>query len=149
MITIKEIADALNFSTTTVSVCLSGRENDPRYRIRAENAELIRSFARKHGYVPDLSARRLRRSGGGTPPVGIVFSHRSGFEKSFPAIRHAMDTLAAHGREYVVLGYHLSHLASFEHFMVSVEDVILLLTNPVLLILLAAWNGVLKGFTEG
>ncbi|MGI6353762.1 MAG: substrate-binding domain-containing protein [Lentisphaeria bacterium] len=127
MITIKEIADALNFSTTTVSVCLSGRENDPRYRIRAENAELIRSFARKHGYVPDLSARRLRRSGGGTPPVGIVFSHRSGFEKSFPAIRHAMDTLAAHGREYVVLGYHLSHLAQALSTLrgLRVEDVIL------------------------
>ena len=55
--TIKEIAKALKLSTTTVSVCLANRENDPRYKIRPEKAELIRDFARKHGYVPDRTGR--------------------------------------------------------------------------------------------
>ena len=59
--TIKEIARALKLSTTTVSVCLANRENDPRYKIRPEKAELIRDFARKHGYVPDRTAQRLRQ----------------------------------------------------------------------------------------
>ena len=42
--TIKEIAKQLGFSTTTVSVCLSHRENDPRYKILPEKAELIREY---------------------------------------------------------------------------------------------------------
>lgn len=102
--TIKEIAKALNLSTTTVSVCLSQRERDPRYLIRAEKAELVRAFAREHGYVPDLTAQRLRASDR-IPPVGIVFSQRSGFEKFFPAIRMAMTRLDENGREYHVVGY--------------------------------------------
>ena len=90
--TIKEIAKALNLSTTTVSVCLSHREREPGYLIRAEKAEIVRAFAREHGYVPDLTARHLR-SNNRIPPVGIVFSQRSGFEKFFPAIRMAMPML--------------------------------------------------------
>ncbi|MFA6724466.1 MAG: substrate-binding domain-containing protein, partial [Lentisphaeria bacterium] len=62
-----------------------------------------------------------------TPPVGIVFSHRSGFEKSLPAIRYAMDTLASQGREYLVLGYHSAALAKALSTLrgLRVEDVIL------------------------
>ena len=108
--TIKEIAKALKLSTTTVSICLAGRESEPKYCIRPEKAELVRAFARKHGYVPDISAQRLR-NGGGVPPVGIVFSHGSGFEKSFPAIRKAMDILSEKGREYYVIGYHTAFLS--------------------------------------
>lgn len=108
--TIKEISKALKLSTTTVSVCLAGRENEPKYCIRPEKAERVRAFAWKHGYVPDIAARRLR-NGGGIPPIGIVFSHRSGFEKSFPAIRKAMDMLTARGREYYVLGYNSASLS--------------------------------------
>lgn len=108
--TIKEISKALNLSTMTVSVCLSRRENDPRYRIRAEKAELVRAYAHEHGYVPNISARRLRFSGG-IPPVGIVFSHGSGFEKSFPALRKAMEMLTERGREYYVIGYQVAALS--------------------------------------
>lgn len=97
--TIKEIAKALDLSAMTVSICLSHRENDPRYRIRAENAERVRAFARRHGYVPNLSARRLRR-GNSDAPIGIVFSHSSGFQKSVPALRRAVELLSYSERSY-------------------------------------------------
>ena len=124
--TIKEIAKALNLSTTTVSVCLSSRERDPRYLIRAEKAEIVRAFAREHGYVPDLTARHLR-SNNRIPPVGIVFSQRSGFEKFFPAIRMAMARLDEHGREYHVVGYAPSRLYKALEILrgIRVRDVIM------------------------
>ena len=125
IMTIKEIAKALNLSTTTVSVCLGNRENDPRYRIRAEKAELVRAFARDHGYVPDRSAQRLRA--GGVPPVGLIYSDRFGFEKFFPAIRKTVSVLQQHGREYLLLAHSQRHLAQVLEFLrgVHVRDVIM------------------------
>ncbi len=108
--TIKEIAKALKLSTTTVSVCLANRENDPRYRIRAEKAERIRAFAQEHGYVPDRSAQRLRACGG-VPPVGLIYSERFGFEKFFPSIRKVMAILQQHGREYLLMAHARGNLA--------------------------------------
>lgn len=123
--TIKEIAKALKLSTSTVSVCLGNRENDPRYRIRAEKAERIRAFAREHGYVPDRSAQRLRS--GGVPPVGLIYSARFGFEKFFPAIRRTMETLRSNGREYLLIAHSSGHLADVLSFLRSarVREVIM------------------------
>ena len=124
--TIKEIARALKLSTTTVSVCLANRENDPRYKIRPEKAELIRDFARKHGYVPDRTAQRLR-AGGGIPPVGLIYSERFGFEKFFPAIRKTIAALQADGREYLLVAHSAGHLSDVLEFLrgVRVRDVIM------------------------
>ena len=124
--TIKEIAKALNLSTTTVSVCLGNRENDSRYQIRPEKAERVRAFAREHGYVPDRSAQRLR-AGGGIPPVGLIYSARFGFEKFFPAIRKTMDTLQRHGREYLLMAHSPRHLSDILAFLrgAHVRDVIM------------------------
>ena len=114
--TIKEIAKALKFSTTTVSVCLANRENDPRYKIRPEKAELIRDFARKHGYVPDRTAQRLR-AGGGIPPVGLIYSERFGFEKFFPSIRKTIEALQQNGREYLLMAHAAGHLSGVLKFL--------------------------------
>lgn len=124
--TIKEIAKALELSTTTVSVCLANRENEPKYCIRAEKAERVRAFARDHGYVPDLTARRLRANDR-VPPVGIVFSEHWGFEKFFPAVRMAMNSLAENGREYHVIGYAPSRLSKALEILrgIRVRDVIM------------------------
>lgn len=124
--TIKEIAKALKLSTTTVSVCLANRENEPKYCIRPEKAERVRAFAREHGYVPDLTARRLR-SNDRIPPVGIMFSQHWGFEKFFPAIRMAMNRLAENGREYHVIGYAPSRLSKALEILrgIRVRDVIM------------------------
>lgn len=102
--TIKEISEKLGISRSTVSICLAGRENDPRFCIKPEKARMVREFARKNGYVPNLAARRLR-SRSMEPPVGLLFNRKSGIEKSFPAIREAMGVLEEHDREYVTLGY--------------------------------------------
>ena len=124
--TIKEIAKALKFSTTTVSVCLANRENDPRYKIRPEKAELIRDFARKHGYVPDRTAQRLR-AGGGIPPVGLIYSERFGFEKFFPSIRKTIEALQQNGREYLLMAHAAGHLSGVLKFLrgARVRDVIM------------------------
>ena len=124
--TIKEIAKALKLSTTTVSVCLANRENDPRYKIRPEKAELIRDFARKHGYVPDRTAQRLR-AGGGIPPVGLIYSERFGFEKFFPAIRKTIAVLQENGREYILMAHARTKLSQvlFSLRGAYVKDVIM------------------------
>ena len=124
--TIREIAKALKLSATTVSVCLANRENDPRYKIRPEKAELIRDFARKHGYVPDRTAQRLR-AGGGIPPVGLIYSERFGFEKFFPAIRKTIAVLQENGREYLLMAHSAGHLSDVLEFLrgARVRDVIM------------------------
>ena len=124
--TIREIAKALKLSATTVSVCLANRENDPRYKIRPEKAELVRDFARKHGYVPDRTAQRLR-AGGGIPPVGLIYSERFGFEKFFPAIRKTVAALQANGREYLLMAHSAGHLSDVLGFLrgARVRDVIM------------------------
>ncbi len=108
--TIKEIASSLGFSTTTVSVCLSGRESDPRYCIRRDKAEKVRAYARAHGYVPDSLARCLRAGSDVLPPIGLLFSASFGNVHGFSGILEIMDLLSRHGRTYQVLGYNL-HMA--------------------------------------
>lgn len=101
---IKEIAKELHLSPTTVSVCLSHREGDPRYCIRPEKARMVREYAAAHGYVPDMAARQLR-TGTGTPPVGVIFSESSGLEKFSLSFRQSLHMLSEHGRDYHVMGY--------------------------------------------
>lgn len=124
--TIKEIASRLGFSPTTVSVCLSGRENDPRFCIRREKAEQIRAFARAHGYVPDSAARRLRAGRDELPPVGLLFSESFGSVGGFASMRGVMDFLTRHGRTYQVLSYMPSHMSKSLEFLrgMRVRDVI-------------------------
>lgn len=123
--TIKEIASRLGFSTTTVSVCLSGRESDPRYCIRRDKAEKVRAFARAHGYVPDSAARRLRSGTDVLPPVGLLFSASFGNVHGFAGILEIMDLLTRHGRTYQVLGYNLHMANSLEVLRgMRVRDVI-------------------------
>ena len=102
--TIKEISEKLGLSKSTVSICLAGRESDPRFCIKPEKARMVREFARKNGYVPNLAARRLR-SRSMEPPVGLLFNRKTGIEKSLPSLREAMDILEQHDREYVTMGY--------------------------------------------
>lgn len=115
--TIKEIASRLGFSTTTVSVCLSGRESDPRYCIRSDKAERVRAFARAYGYVPDSAARRLRAGSDVLPPIGLLFSESFGNVNSFADMREVVDFLTRHGRTYQVIGYRPSHMSKSLEFL--------------------------------
>lgn len=102
--TIKEIAKQLGFSTTTVSVCLSHRENDPRYKILPEKAELIRGYAKSCGYTPNLNAKKLRLSGTNNS-VGLLFRERAGMERQFHSMNRVISRLNELNINYQVLTY--------------------------------------------
>ena len=102
--TIKEIAQELGFSTTTVSVCLARRENDSRYKIQPRKAELIRKYAREHGYIPNLNAKKLRKPDS-TLSIGLLFRERAGMERQFHSMNRVMTQLGNLNINYQVLAH--------------------------------------------
>jgi DNA-binding LacI/PurR family transcriptional regulator len=62
MATIKEIAEKTGYSLSTVSIVLSG--NGDERHISAQTQSKVLNAARDMGYAPNVSARRLRNSGG-------------------------------------------------------------------------------------
>lgn len=71
MSTIKEIAEKTKLSVGTVSIVLNGRGDE--MRISKKTQQLILEAAQGVGYVPNMSARRLRQSGGRNLPVIATF----------------------------------------------------------------------------
>lgn len=67
-ITIKEIADLLNMSGSTVSRVLSGKAK--KFRISSETEELVKKTAKEHNYRPNQIARNLRLQKSNT--IGLV-----------------------------------------------------------------------------
>lgn len=73
-VTIQDVAREAGVSRTTVSLVLNRRTGA---RIRAETVERVREVARRLGYQPNVSARRLRSRRDGSPRtfcVGFVLS---------------------------------------------------------------------------
>ncbi|MEM8999187.1 MAG: LacI family DNA-binding transcriptional regulator [Bacteroidota bacterium] len=66
--TIKELATALNMSTTTVSRVLTGQEK--KYRISEKTAERVRAMATTHHFAPNQIARNLRLQK--TNTIGLI-----------------------------------------------------------------------------
>jgi DNA-binding LacI/PurR family transcriptional regulator len=62
MATIKEIAEKTGYSLSTVSIVLSG--NGDERHISTQTQGKVLNAARDMGYTPNVSARRLRNSGG-------------------------------------------------------------------------------------
>lgn len=67
---IREIADALGLSPTTVSFVLNGHGD--RMRISKKTQERVRTEAQKRNYRPNIYARRLRTGVGGMPDYVIA-----------------------------------------------------------------------------
>lgn len=67
---IKEIAEALNLSPTTVSFVLNGHGD--KMRIAKKTQERVRLEAQKRNYRPNIYARRLRTRAGGLPDYVIA-----------------------------------------------------------------------------
>ncbi|AEC01720.1 LacI family DNA-binding transcriptional regulator [Parasphaerochaeta coccoides] len=65
MVTLKDIAQAVNRSVTTVSRALSGCSD-----VNAETASQIRETSKRMGYVPNVYAQRLQKQS--TDTIGIV-----------------------------------------------------------------------------
>lgn len=70
MSTMKEIAKETNLSIGTVSLVLNGRGDE--MRISKKTQELVLETAKRFGYLPNVSARRLR-SGAKTVPIIAAF----------------------------------------------------------------------------
>lgn len=66
--TIKELARKLNLSITTVSRVLNGQSK--KYRISKKTEQLVKAFAKEHGYSPNTIARNLRMQK--TDTIGLV-----------------------------------------------------------------------------
>ena len=64
-ITLKDIADKLNYSTVTISKALRGHPD-----ISPQTAKLISSTAKKMGYTPNLMARNLSARNSNT--IGVI-----------------------------------------------------------------------------
>jgi len=70
-VTVRDIAEATNFSIGTVSTVLNQRHVERR--IPVETAELVRETAARLGYLPDIGARRLRSGAGARNNIVIAF----------------------------------------------------------------------------
>ncbi len=67
-ITIKDIADALNYSYSTVSRALKGS-----YQISEETKRKVQEYADKHNYRPNIMAQSLRNNK--TRSIGVMMSN--------------------------------------------------------------------------
>ncbi len=66
--TLKELAETLNMSTTTVSRVLTGQEK--KYRISEKTADKVRAMAKAHQFAPNQIARNLRLQK--TNTIGLI-----------------------------------------------------------------------------
>ena len=69
--TMKRIAEETNLSIGTVSLVLNGRGDE--LRISKKTQQLVLETARRLGYLPNVSARRLRQASGAAVPVIAAF----------------------------------------------------------------------------
>jgi DNA-binding LacI/PurR family transcriptional regulator len=95
--TMKEIAEHLGVSRTTVSFCLAG--NAQKYKIKQETSDLINAYAEEVGFSPNTMARNLVKQENDT--VGLLMRRESGVEKSYTALDKSMQMLKDAGREFV------------------------------------------------
>lgn len=96
--TMREIAQDLGLSLTTVSICLSGKEK--KYKIKAETAGRVKKYVEKIGYIPNAAARNLVKQNNAPGKVALLLCQASGSEKSMTALRLAMKTLELSDRDY-------------------------------------------------
>jgi len=105
--TLSRIAEALQLSRTTVSVCLSG--NTRKGRIKPETVERVKAYAAKINYIPNRIAQSLKKPG--DSPVGLLIRQDSSLEKSLYALRRAMSMLDESGREFIVQNFLKFHIS--------------------------------------
>ena len=99
---LRELANELGLSPTTVSVCLHGSPG--KLGLRTETVTRVREYAERKGYVPNRLARRIfhPESQG---VIGILVRRDSSLERNEPVVQEAMARLNASGREYTVVSY--------------------------------------------
>lgn len=88
-ITLQDIAAHAKVSVGSVSSVLNNRESERR--IPPETARLIREAATRLGYLPNISARRLRSSAGAKNSVLVALI--TSFEAPVPLINHFISAV--------------------------------------------------------
>ena len=121
--TMRQIAEELGVSQTTVSFCLSGKAS--KHKIKAETNSRIKAYAEKVGFTPNTMARNLVKRKNNI--VGLLMRQGSGVEKSYGVINRAMQTLEDAGREFVFQSCLGSKLAPAVYALkgMGVKDIIL------------------------
>ena len=107
-VTLRDVAEAANVSTTAVSRVLHG--GGPGVRVSEERAAQIRAVAERLNYRANALARNLRTSR--THTVGVLFENMRGMGDGPLYTTHLLDGVAS------VLfrnGYRLTLLAEIDH----------------------------------
>lgn len=93
MITIKDIAKALNLSISTVSKALRNS-----YEISAETQKLVTDYAEKHNYKPNSIAQQLRK--GKSKSIGVIVTNID--NNFFSQVIDGIESVA-HKKDYIVI----------------------------------------------
>jgi len=117
-ITVKNIAEKAGVSIGAVSSVLNNRHVERR--ISVDTVEKIREAAAKLGYLPNISARRLR-SGGGKNVIALALI--TSFEAPIPLVNHFIFALGpgeativrAHNRHPCAGRHIVNRVAGAEH----------------------------------
>lgn len=88
-VTVRGIAEAAGVSIGSVSSVLNNRHVERR--IATETVDKIRAAAARLGYLPNISARRLRSGGGGKN--NVVLALITSFEAPIPLVNHFIIAL--------------------------------------------------------
>ena len=94
------IAELLELSQTTVSLCLSGKAKE--YRIKPETVQRVQDYADEIGFIPNTIARNLVMRQNSAEKIALLMIQESGSEKSIHALNMAKRLLDESGRDYLL-----------------------------------------------
>jgi len=108
-VSLKEIAEKLNISTSTVSFVLNGKEKE--IRISKELADKVRETAKELNYTPNMAARSLRTRK--TKTIGLVVADIS--NPFFSKLARHVENIAKKNRYQVIYGSSDESSENFEN----------------------------------
>lgn len=97
-ISIKDIAQRLNVSASTVSFVLNGKEKE--MKISKEMAERVRKMAKELNYTPNMAARSLRTNK--TKTIGLIVADIS--SPFFSKLARHIENIASKKKYQVIFG---------------------------------------------
>ncbi len=96
---IRTLAKDLNLSTSTVSICLSGKPEE--YKITPETVRRVRDYADRVGYVPNHWARKIFKEDSDT--IGLMVINDFGLDKNSRALHWITEELSRNNMDFVML----------------------------------------------
>ncbi len=96
---IRTLAKDLNLSTSTISICLSGKPEE--YKITPETVKRVRDYADKVGYVPNHWARKIFKDDSET--IGLMVINDLGLDKNNRALHWITEALSRNNMDFIML----------------------------------------------